>query len=193
MFFDSWHDLLQVVVVGCLTYVVLIVLLRLSGKRTLSKWNAFDFVVTIAFGSTLASTLLSQDVSMLEGCAALAMLVGLQFVVTWASVRWAWVRRLVKAEPVLLLYQGRFNEDVMRQERVPESEVRAALRAAGVSSVEQASAVVLETDGNFSVLADLGNPASALKDVRGFEEAATRYGANTADRTPAASSQRSSR
>ena len=62
MFFHSWWDLLQIVVVGTLAYGALILLLRISGKRTLAKMNAFDLVVTVALGSTLATVLLSSEV-----------------------------------------------------------------------------------------------------------------------------------
>lgn len=183
MFFDSWHDILQVVITGIATYLLLIFFLRISGKRTLSKWNAFDFIVTIAFGSTLAATILSKDVSIAEGAVALALLISLQYMVTWASVRWGWVRSLVKAEPILLVYHGRYNEEVLRSERVSKEEVQAAVRAAGVASVHRVEAVVLETDGNFSVIKDLENPASALEGVLGFKEVSARYAPDAADRT----------
>jgi uncharacterized membrane protein YcaP (DUF421 family) len=67
MFFDDWNDLGRVALVGALAYATLVLLLRGSGKRTLSKWNAFDLIVTIALGSTLATVLLSKDVSYAEG------------------------------------------------------------------------------------------------------------------------------
>ena len=74
-------------IVGTLAYAALILLLRASGNRTLSKMNAFDFVVTVALGSTLATMLLSADVALAEGVVALALLIGLQFVITWLSAR----------------------------------------------------------------------------------------------------------
>ena len=97
MFFDGWQPLLRTLVFGALAYVVLITLLRVSGKRTLSKMNAFDFVVTVALGSTLATILLSKDVTLAQGSVALALLIGLQFLVTWSSVRVRWIRALVTA------------------------------------------------------------------------------------------------
>ena len=66
MLFDSWFDLSRVAVVGFLAYVAMILCLRISGKRTLSKWNAFDFVITIALGSTLATVLLSRENALAE-------------------------------------------------------------------------------------------------------------------------------
>ena len=81
MWFDSWSDLVRVAVIGASAYVTVVVVLRLSGKRTLAKLNAFDLVVTVALGSTLATILLSSDVSWAEGALALAMLALLQSLV----------------------------------------------------------------------------------------------------------------
>lgn len=168
MFFNTWADLLHVVVVGMLVYIVLIVLLRITGKRTLSKWNAFDFIATISLGSILASALLSKTVALAEGVLAVAVIVGLQFLITWLSVRFAFVRHLVKAQPTLLLDSGRLLPDALRSQRVTESEVRAAIRAAGIAKLEDVSAVVLETDGSFSVIKDMqAASGSALRDVDG--------------------------
>lgn len=74
MLFDGWYGLLRVLVVGVSAYVRLVALLRLTGKRTLSKMNAFDLIVTVALGSTLATVLLSGDVALAEGMLALALL-----------------------------------------------------------------------------------------------------------------------
>jgi uncharacterized membrane protein YcaP (DUF421 family) len=87
MWFDSWFDIGRVLAVGAAAYLTLVVTLRLSGKRTLAKLNAFDFVVTIAIGSTLATILLNTTVSWSEGAAALALLAALQFAVAWSTVR----------------------------------------------------------------------------------------------------------
>jgi uncharacterized membrane protein YcaP (DUF421 family) len=114
--------------------------------------NAFDFVVTVALGSTLATVLLSKDVTLAEGVTAFALLIGLQFVVTWLSVRWPIVRRLVTAEPTLLLYRGQFLPDAMKRARMTREEVRSAVRSQGIASLDAVEAVVLETDGSVSVV-----------------------------------------
>lgn len=87
IFFDSWDSILRTLVITILAYVALIILLRISGKRTLSKMNAFDFIVTIALGSTLATVLLNKSVSLADGVLALFLLIGLQFLITFFSVR----------------------------------------------------------------------------------------------------------
>lgn len=106
--FSSATTLIRTLVVGVLAYISLVLLLRLSGRRTLSKLNAFDLVVTVALGSTFATILLNRNVSLAEGVLAFALLIGLQYVVTWSSVRVAWVRRTVTGEPALLFFRGHF-------------------------------------------------------------------------------------
>ncbi|WP_319001061.1 hypothetical protein [Halomonas sp. SBBP1] len=86
-FFNGWGNLLRVIIVGVLAYAALVVFLRISGNRTLSKMNAFDLIVTVALGSTLATVLLSKDVALAEGAVAMALLISLQFIITWFSVR----------------------------------------------------------------------------------------------------------
>jgi uncharacterized membrane protein YcaP (DUF421 family) len=167
MLFQNWTGLLRVLVVGTLAYGALIFLLRVSGKRTLSKMNAFDLVVTIALGSTLATVLLSKDVALTEGVLAFALLITLQYVVAWLSVRSGLVRRLVKAEPRLLFHNGQFLSDTMKRERVTEDELRAAVRARGEPSLENIAAVVLETDSSFSVLPRGNGSDSAMDGVEG--------------------------
>jgi len=169
MLFQDWQGVGRTIVVGTLGYIVLILFVRISGKRTLAKLNAFDLVVTVALGSTLATVLLNRDVALAEGALAFALLVGLQFLITWSSVRLSWIRRLVTGDPVLLFHRGRFLERAMRGARVNAEDLRAAVRGAGKMSMEEVEAVVLETDGSFSVLPASGREAgdSAMHGVRG--------------------------
>ncbi|MFE0726230.1 MULTISPECIES: DUF421 domain-containing protein [Streptomyces] len=167
MFFDSWYDMLRVAVMAACAYAALIVVVRLSGKRTLAKMNAFDLVVTVALGSTLATILLNRSVSLAEGILALSLLVVLQFVNAKAAVHSRSYRRLIKAEPTLLLSDGRLLSDAMARQRVTESEVRQAIRSQGIGAVEDVTAVVLETDGSFSVLSrSQTGSGSSLQNIR---------------------------
>lgn len=170
MLFDGWDGIGRVLLVGALAYVLLVLVLRVSGKRTLAKMNAFDLVVTVALGSTLATILLSSTVSLAEGGVGLALLATLQFVVAKLDVHHPVVGRLVKSEPALLLDHGAFCAEVMRRERVTEGEVCQAVRSNGHGSLAGIAAVVLETDGSLSVIASssLGQDGSALDGVGGW-------------------------
>ncbi|WP_111559159.1 DUF421 domain-containing protein [Paracoccus sediminilitoris] len=153
IFFDNWSGLWRVLIVGIFAYVGLVVMLRVSGKRTLSKMNAFDLVVTVALGSTLATVLLSDSVALAEGMVALALLICMQYLITVVSVRSQRFRDLIKSEPSLLVHRGQYLEATMRRQRISPEEVRSALRQAGHDDEAWVQAVVLETDGSLSVVA----------------------------------------
>lgn len=166
IFFDNVDSLLRTMVIGVCGYVGLIILLRLAGNRTLAKMNAFDLVVTVALGSTLATLLLSKDIALAQGLLALALLIGFQFVITWVSVRAEWVRHVVTGEPTLLLYQGECMESALRKSRVAKEEIESAVRSSGLAQLEDAAAVILETDGSLSVVP---NDASTQQKIAGID------------------------
>jgi uncharacterized membrane protein YcaP (DUF421 family) len=168
MWFDSWSDLGRILAVGAGAYLTVVLVLRSSGKRTLAKLNAFDFVVTVALGSTLATILLNTDVSWSEGAVALGLLALLQFLVAWVVARRPALRDAITAHPTLLLRDGAALPAAMRQQRVTLSEIRQAVRATGSGDLSSVAAVVLESDGSLSVIpvAKRGN-GSSLAGVHG--------------------------
>ena len=161
MFFDSWAGLGRVLVVGTLAYIALVAILRISGKRTLTKLNAFDLVVTVALGSILATVLLSKSVALAEGVLAMVLLVFLQFAITWLTVRSPGFQNLVKSEPTLILHRGRFLDGPMRSQRITRDEVMAALRSSGATDAARVAAVILETDGTIRVTGSADHDADA--------------------------------
>lgn len=169
MWFDSWSDIIRVLLIGTAAYVTLLVLLRLSGKRTLAKLNAFDWVVSVALGSTLATILLSSDVTWSEGVTALALLAALQFAVAWTTTKLPGGRSVLTARPTLLLVGGVPLTESLTGQRMTMSELRQAVRASGSGDLTAVAAVVLETDGSLSVIptAQAGD-RSALEGVAGW-------------------------
>ena len=164
MWFDSWPQMGRILLVGVAAYAFLVVVIRLSGKRTLSQLNAFDFIVTVALGSTLATILLSSDVSWAEGALALVLLAGLQFVLAFVSSRVPAFRTLITAKPAVVLWRGEIRADALRSARLSESEVRQAVRSSGRGDFSTVAAVVLETDGTLSVIGnDSIGDSSALE------------------------------
>ena len=171
MFYDDMQGLLRVLTIGVLGYIALVFWLRVSGKRTLSKWNVFDFVVTIALGSILASVIISKSVPLLEGILAFVVLIGLQYIITWLSVRSSKFAALIKAKPTLLFSNGEYCHSALKSQRVTKSEIRAAVRGAGIIAIEEVAAVVLETDGSFSVMPHNNSGSkTALSDVVSVKE-----------------------
>ncbi len=152
MFFDNVSGLVRVVVVVPLAYVWLIAVLRFSGKRTLAQLNAFDFIVTVALGSTLATTALSGPVAWTEGALALALLAFLQFVVAWSSVHLPGVRRAVTSAPTVLLRDRQPDLEALARQRITEESLRQAVRSSGIGGLELVASVVLECNGTISVI-----------------------------------------
>lgn len=152
MLFQGWTGPARTVLVGALAYVGLVLFLRISGKRTLSKLNAFDLVVTVALGSILATILLDEAVPLFEGLVAFAVLIGLQFVITWSSVRWKLWARAVRSEPTVLVRAGEPLPGALRRERVTEGELLSAVRSAGGREIAEAEVVILESDGALTAI-----------------------------------------
>ncbi len=169
MLFDDWSSLLRAAVLAVLTYAWLVFMLRLYGKRTLAKLNAFDFVVTVALGSTLASTIISKNTTWSQGAVALAVLCSLQWLVAKASLRWPWFFQVTRSTPRLLLFDGQPIDQALEEERMGPSDLRAAIRKHGSTALTDVHAVVLETDGTLSVIPDAGD-GSLLCDVEGYSE-----------------------
>ncbi|MBP0116033.1 DUF421 domain-containing protein [Bradyrhizobium vignae] len=163
--FQGWAPLLRTAIGTTITYIALVVLLRLAGPRTLAKWYAFDLIVTVALGSTFANSVLSGDISVAQSLVGFVILIGLQFIIAFAVAHWSPLRVIVNPQPTLLLHQGKLARDAMRSQRVAEADVRAAVRQHGIDRLEDVGAVVLEADGTFSVIRQLGSEASALADI----------------------------
>lgn len=154
MWFDSWSALLRIVLVGAASYVTLVVLLRISGKRVLAKLNAFDFVVTVALGSMLASAVLTQDIRYADVLVGMGLLVATQWLVTRITVSMPSQRRFVSADPTLVVRRGEFLDEAMNRTRLTRSEVLQAVRSDGYGGLGQVAAVVLESDGTLSVITE---------------------------------------
>lgn len=166
MLFQNWTGVLRTVLVGTLAYALLVLSLRISGKRTLAKLNAFDLVVTVALGSTLATILLSESVALAEGVAAFATLIGLQWIVARLSVASSGFARLVRSEPTLLMREGEVCAAALARERVTREELMTVIRNATPSDPKDVAAVILESDGSFSVIGRQGDtPGASFADA----------------------------
>ncbi len=149
-------------------YLVVIATIRIGGKRSTSKMNNFDWVVTVATGGLTASGILLKDVAVADAATGIVMLTGLQWMTTWLVLRSPMFCRLVKPSPTLLVDRGELLEANMRAVRVSEAEINAALRERGMSSLDEAQWVILETDATFSVVPsspDRGATAPLLDEV----------------------------
>ncbi len=131
--------------------MTLVLFLRISGKRTLAKLNAFDLVVTVALGSTLSSILLQESIALAEGAAAMGLLIAMQYAIAFFSVRSKAFASAVRSEPTLLVRNGQACEQAMGRERITVEEALSAVRANGGHALDDVDTMILESDGSLSV------------------------------------------
>jgi uncharacterized membrane protein YcaP (DUF421 family) len=177
-FISSWQSLIRILFVGTVAYIALVVALRISGKRTLSKMNAFDFIVTIAIGSTLGTLLVQESIGVLQGVLAVCLLIFFQFIITWTSARWPFFAKLIRSEPKMIFYKGQFLKGPMRAERITTEEVYEWIRKKGLSGTEEVESIILETTGDLSIipLAEQRKDYSAYANVTNLDEVKSKDG-----------------
>lgn len=144
--------MVELFIIALSSYIAALLLLRISGKRTLLKMNAFDFIITVSLGAVFGSTLINYEENLYKGMYVFFLLLLFQFISSFLSSRYTFFDTLLKAKPTLLFYEGNYYDTVMKRQRVPESEVLQAIREQGIGRIEEVGAVVLETDGTISVL-----------------------------------------
>ena len=166
MFFDSWGSVARILIVGALAYLIMVAIVRVSGKRTLSQLNAFDLIVSVSMGSVLATTITSTDLTLVDGIVGFAVLAGMQYLVAWMSSKKPSARTVITANPTVLVRDGELLHEQIAANRLVESEILQAIRASGTGDVAEVRAVVLETDGTLSVITDANfGDGSALRDI----------------------------
>lgn len=132
-------------------YIAVIFFTRLFGKRSFSKISSFDFAMTVAVGSIIATTILSSSVSLLEGIVGLFFTYSLQLCAAYLR-RFKFFRKAVDNSPFLLMDGHNVLWNNLKKARVTEGDLRSKLREANVLKLDQVRAVVFETTGDMVVL-----------------------------------------
>lgn len=158
MFFHSWSELGHVALVSCILFVAIVAMLRVAGQKALAKMSGFDVVFTVTFGSIVANVVVARDIAMANALVALATLLVLQEIIRWFQSRYLAAHHLVREPPIVVLWQGTLLEDRLRHSSISADEVRAAVRKAGHSSFDSVRIVVLENDGDWSVVSERDRP-----------------------------------
>ena len=143
-----WAFVLRAVVV----YFLLLLLLRLSGKRTMGQFTAFDMLLVVLLGNAVQNALLGSDTSVIGGLLLAATLIALNWLVGLASARSAKVENWVEGVPVLLARDGRVFRDVLRRELISKEDFERTMREAGCLDVADIRLAVLETDGHITLI-----------------------------------------
>lgn len=166
LLFKDWQSIANVAITAFLSFLVAFLFIRISGKRTLAKLTAFDFVVTVTLGSTLSSMILGKTV-LLDGAIALAIIIAMQYFLAYTAMKFKPMEKIINSKPTLLFYNGRFLDEQMEREVVTKEEVYAAVREFRLLRIDDVKAVVMELNGELTVIkktdANVGD--HSLKDV----------------------------
>lgn len=154
--FDLAMPWWQFVLRAAIVYVVLLGMLRLSGKRAAGQFTPFDMILVVLLGNAVQNSLLGEDVSLLGGLILAATLIGLNWLVGLASSRSRRVDRLVEGVPVLLARNGQVYRQVLKREMITESDFDEAMRQADCATHENIRLALLETNGKISIVTRAG-------------------------------------
>ena len=152
LFFDNIDKLGRIIVTAVMVYVLIVIITKVSGKRSTSQLNNFDWIVTVMIGSLGASTILLKDIPFIEGASSIVALYVMQFLVTkYASISPEF-SSFILSEPRIVFYQGQFLPDAMRDERLTRQEIECAMRSEGVNSFDDIEAIVFESDAKLTII-----------------------------------------
>lgn len=148
----SWSSILMVILTTIGIYLTLITYTRLAGLRSFSKMSGFDFAMTVAIGSLIASTILTKDPPLIQAMVALAMLYVLQITVATLRGKSKSIIYAVDNQPLLLMRGSEILDNNLVKAKVTHDDLRSKLREANVTQLSQVKAVVMEATGDVSVL-----------------------------------------
>lgn len=149
---STWKDITMVLVSSIGIYIALIVFTRIAGLRSFSKLSSFDFAVTVVVGSLIATTILTENPPLIQAIVALGILYVLRNIVAKLRGVSPFISKLVDNEPTLLMKGPQMIDENLKATKVTPDDLRAKLREANVTDLNQIKAVVLETTGDISVL-----------------------------------------
>jgi len=144
--------LAQIVLRTGVIYLLVLIGVRLSGKREVGQMTPFDLTLLLLLSNSVQNAMTGPDTSLAGGAVAAATLLIMNFVVANVSGRSRKMRRLIEGQPSLLVHDGKVIESHMARERVSMDELNRALREHGISGCDQVALAVLEVDGSISCL-----------------------------------------
>ncbi len=165
---DGWAPIARTLIVTTATYVALVVMVRISGQRTLARMTTFDFILAVTLGSAFGRVVTATEVGVVDAIVALGVLIAIQWLLVLLRARVRSVGRLLNPRPSLVYHDGHLQHAALRRHRLTEDDVLVNLREQGLGSLGEAHTIVLEPDGAFSIItADKVGDGHALEGVRG--------------------------
>jgi uncharacterized membrane protein YcaP (DUF421 family) len=176
----DWQELGMTAARGLLVYAVMLVVIRVLGKRTIGNFTAFDLLVALMLGEVV-DEIIYGDVTVAQGLVAIVVVAAAKYVTAWLTFLSEPLNKLFEGKPRELVKHGELVRDGMRAELMSELEVMAALRLQGVSDMREVKRAVLEVDGQVSVIKEEWAEPLRKRDVDGEEAEKEPGGAKRTD------------
>jgi uncharacterized membrane protein YcaP (DUF421 family) len=154
--FDNMFDLsvhwVQLIARGVLTYVFLLIVLRISGKRQIGQLAPFDLVLLLVLSNAVQNAMNGGDNSFTAGVISAGTLIATNYLVGVLTARSKKLEALIEGRPRVLIRDGHIDEAIMKDEKITHHELMAALRAAGCGNLREVHFAVLENSGQITVV-----------------------------------------
>ena len=152
LFPAAWHIFPQIILRTGTIYLLVLIGVRLSGKREVGQMTPFDLTLLLLLSNSVQNAMTGPDTSLMGGAVAAGTLLILNYLVADLSGANRRFRRWIQGEPSLLVHDGKPIEAHMAREHVSMDELHRALREHGINSCDQVALAVLEVDGSISCL-----------------------------------------
>lgn len=152
LLFDGWQSTARITLTTILLYIILIVLLKIFGSRSVSSFSVYDMIATITIGSVISSTMILKEINLLNGMVAIVVLLILQFLLSKVVAKWEGLYPFANPTPKVIYYKGEFKTESMKKVRVNKEEIYSAIRREAGMTSDNIEAVLLEPNGDLSVI-----------------------------------------
>ncbi len=152
LIFNNFQTASRIMLSGIIVYSLLILIINRFGKRSIANFSMHDYVVTLALGSIVATTIISKDATLIDGLSGILILLLLQYLITLVSTHYPNFFKWINAQPKVLFLDGQFIEKNLIDNRITENEVYSAIRLQGQTTSDNIAAVLLESNGSLAVI-----------------------------------------
>jgi uncharacterized membrane protein YcaP (DUF421 family) len=134
-------------------YVVLWLLIRLAGRRTLAELSTFDFILFLIIGGATQRALIGQDYSLINAFVVITTLIVVDILVGLAERDFSFINKIIKGVPTILVDDGHLLTGRMRRARVTVDEIMERARSLhGLETLAQIKYAILEASGEISII-----------------------------------------
>jgi uncharacterized membrane protein YcaP (DUF421 family) len=142
-----WWELMTRAVI---VYVAVLVMVRLSGKRTIGQFSPFDVIVMLLLSEAAQNSLVGEEHSVSGGLLVVATLIGINWLVAFATSRSRKLESVIEGDPVTLIRNGARREDAIKRNNILDGDLAEAMRSNGIANINEVEWAVLEPDGDIS-------------------------------------------